>query len=189
MKDFTSEIDAALIAETPIPQESVLQWIEAASDLSTLAKLYRLTGQGYDRIQPELAPELTCSLIQRFLLQCIRENVVGDDEIPSRWEAAQTLHAWFCHLSDMPEDNSSILKQAAKAIAHLYLESDSGVRNCIEQGFLEHALEMVALRPYFADWSSDVRLRDSWERALEWGEAHPNYTWGLLQELKRIQDE
>jgi hypothetical protein len=117
------------------------------------------------------------------------EKYVDDEEIPTRWEATQTLHAWFCHLSDMPEDNSSILKQAAKAITNLYLESDSGVRNCIEQGFLEHALEMVALRPYFADWSSDVRLRDSWERALEWGEAHPNYTWGLLQELRRIQDE
>lgn len=189
MKDYISEIDAALSAETPIPRESMLQWIEAPSDLSTLAKLYRLTGQAYDRIQPELAPELTCSLIQRFLLQCIRENVIDDDEIPTRWEAAQTLHAWFCHLSDMPEDNSSILKQAAKAITNLYLESDSAVRNCIEQGFLEHALEMVALRPYFADWSSDVRLRDAWERALEWGEAHPNYTWDLLQELRRTQDE
>jgi hypothetical protein len=67
----------------------------------------------------------------------------------------------------------------------LFLISGEEIRNAIEQGFLEHALETAALRPYFEYWSTDGRLRETWSRALKWGEAHPDFTWGLLQELRR----
>jgi len=72
-----SEIVAALSNNGPIPKERVLSWIDATadSDLSTLSKLYRLTGEAYYRIEPELGAESTCALIQRYLLGCIREGV------------------------------------------------------------------------------------------------------------------
>jgi len=59
MVEFRSDIDAALSGDGPIPKARVISWIEAAtdSDLSTLSKLYRLTGEGYYRIQPELGRE------------------------------------------------------------------------------------------------------------------------------------
>ena len=43
------EIDAAPSGDGPIASEQVLSWIDAAadSDLLTLSKLYRLTGEGY----------------------------------------------------------------------------------------------------------------------------------------------
>ena len=188
MTDFGPEIDAALSTDAPIPRDKVLSWISAASDLRTLAKLYRLTGESYCRIQPDLGRAETCGLIQRYLLQCISQNVTGCDDIEGRWEAAQTLHAWFCHLSEQ-KDSSDVLTTAANAVTELFLASGDDVRIAIEQGFLEHALEMTALRPYFEHWSADTRLRDTWERALEWGKAHPGFTWEMLKELRKIQED
>ena len=189
MKDFSSEIEAALVSAGQIPKEQVVQWIDSTSDLLTLAKLYRLTDEAYDRIKPELGPEATCGLIQHYLLECIRLNITGSDDVQGRWEATQSLHAWFCHLMEMDEDNSFILKQAANAITDLFLAGDDDIRNAIEQGFLEHALEMPALRPYFEHWSNHDQLSNAWKRALQWGEAHPNFVWGLLQQVKKLQED
>ena len=190
MDDTASEIDAALSTDATIPREKVVHWIDSTSDLATLEKLYRLTGQGYDRIQPELGSDITCLLIQRFLLQCIREDVHDHKEIPARWEAAYTLNTWFFHLAQMEEDNSAILRRAADGVTQLYLTSDEAGRNAIEQGFLEHALEMKSLHEFFQEWCSDDRLRPAWQRAMEWAGDHPNYTWNLLQQFKaKIQDD
>jgi len=184
MSKFDRDIDAAFLTDEPIPREKVLLWIDDAADLRTLSKLYRLTGESYYRIQPDLGSEVTCGLIQRYLLECIRQDLKDDDEIEDRWEASRTLHAWFCHLTER-EDTSKILISAAQAVTQLYSGSGEEVRNAIEQGFLEHALEMMALRPYFEHWSSDSRLQPAWGRALEWGKSHPDFTWGLLQTLRK----
>jgi hypothetical protein len=185
--DFSAEIDTALFGDAPIPREKVLCWIEATSDLSNLAKLYRLTDEGYYRIQPDLGRDASCALIQRYLLQCIREGVSDDDEIQGRYEAAQSLHVWFCHLLEMKD--TSALTAAAAAVTELFLASGEDVRTAIETGFLEHILETAALHPYFEHWSRDPNLREAWERALEWGKAHPDYTWGMLQQLRRIENK
>lgn len=179
------DIDEALSGDGPIPGKQVLAWINTTpdSDLTTLSKLYRLTNEGHYRIQPELGRGPTCALIQRYLLGCIRDGVAGNDEIQERYEAAQTLHVWFRHLGGM-DGTSSELAAAAKAVMNLYLESGEDVRDAIETGFLEHALETAALRPYFSHWASDSRLEPAWNRALKWGESHPEYTAGLFQRLQ-----
>lgn len=187
---FDSDINAALSSEGPIPKEKILAWIDAAadSDLATLSKLYRLTGEGYYRIQPELGKEPTCALIQRYLLGCIREGVTENEEIEERYEAAESLHAWFRHLLGM-ENSSTLLATAAKAVTTLYLESDENTRTAIETGFLEHALETAALRPYFEHWASDPCLQPAWNRALEWGKANPDYMAKLYERLGRAGHE
>ena len=186
MSKFGSDINTALSSDGPISRESVLSWIDAAadSDLATLSKLYRLTDEGYYRIQPELGREPSCTLIQRYLLGCIRDGVTGDEQIKERYEAAETLHVWFRHLLGI-EGTSVVLSRAASAIMHLYLESGKEVRDAIETGFLEHALETAALRPYFEHWAFDPRLQLAWNRALEWGKAHPDFMSGLFQQLQR----
>lgn len=188
MDDIQREIDAAVSGDAPIPREKVALWIDSASELPTLAKLYLLTDEDYHRIQPELGKEKTCELIRRYLLECIRQNASTDEGIEGRWEAARSLHAWFCHLSEQG-DNSEELTKASAAVTELFLASgDNEVRGAIEQGFLEHALEMTELRPYFEHWSADPRLKDAWERALEWGKAHPGFTWSLLKGLQKVMD-
>lgn len=150
MADITSDIEAALLTDTPLSGEQVLHWIRRAKDLRTLSRLYQLTGAGYSRIQPNLSKkEVICGLIQRYLLECIKANVTNDENILSQWQAAQLLHGWFCRLLEMEEDNSAVLKSAVDAITSQFLASGEEVRNVIETGFLEHALETAALRPWF----------------------------------------
>src|SRR5260370_16710546 len=98
MSDFVAEINAALLTEETIPRERVLLWIDGAADLKTLSKLYQLTGEGYYRIQPNLGRETTCALIQRYLLERIRQDDTDDHDVQSRSEAAQSLHLSFCPL-------------------------------------------------------------------------------------------
>ena len=190
MVEFNSDIDAALSGDETIPRAQVMSWIEATpdSDLSTLSKLYRLTEEGYYRIQPEMGSEPTCLLIRRYLLGCIRDGVTESEEIQGRYVAAESLHVWFRHLVAM-DDTSSVLSSAATAVKDLYLESGQEVRDAIETGFLEHALETAALRPYFDDWASDARLQASWNKALAWGEAHPDYMAGLFQQVREKDKE
>src|SRR5579863_7133719 len=137
MSDFRSEIDAALLSSEPIPRERVIAWIENTTDLRTLSKLYRITGDCYDRIQPDLGVEATCGLIQRYLLECIRQNVTDDASVQNRFEAAETLLAWFYHLIEA-EGTFAVLTRAAGAITDLFLTGDEKICNVIETAFLEH---------------------------------------------------
>lgn len=72
MHDYGPEIDRALSGGDKIQRDKVLQWIEATRDLPTLAKLYRLTGEGYYRIQPELGKEAECLAVRNYLVECVR---------------------------------------------------------------------------------------------------------------------
>jgi hypothetical protein len=187
--DFTNEIDAALSSQDPIPKDRVLLWIESVKDLPTLAKLYRITGEGYYRIQPELGKEAECRAVRNYLLECIRQNVSESEEFESRWEAARTLHLWLRKLVEMG-DASDEIEHTALAVTNLFLANGEEIQLAIEQGFLEHALETSRLRLYFENWSRHDRLREPWERAVAWANDHPDWSWNLHQEfLKRIQEE
>ena len=189
MRPIDKDILAALDSDTEISKDTVVHWIDSAGgDLNTLSNLYRLTDKAYWRINPELGGEITCSLIQRYLLECIRQDVKDNEEIKGRWEAADTLHLWLRQLLETGE-TSALLNSAAKAITELFVASGEEVRDAIEMGFLEHALETAALRPYFENWSADPELRETWERALEWGKAHPDQMWNGLQEIRRISNQ
>jgi hypothetical protein len=168
--DFDSKLDAALHSDKPIARDDVVRWIAVADDISTLSKLYRLTGERYYGIKPELGRDETCCLIRRYLLECIRLNVTGRDDIQDRWQAAQTLHVWFCHLMEQ-DGASSILTQAAQAITDLFLGGDNDIRNAIEAGFLEHALEQPR---YALTSSTGPRMTDSAPHgAVLWSGARP----------------
>ena len=81
-----------------------------------------------------------------------------------------------------------MIRTTARLTTDLFLTSGEDIRDAIEMGFLEHALESAGLRPYFEYWSEDPRLCEAWERALEWGKAHPDFSWDQLQELRRIME-
>ena len=185
MDDPTAEIDTALSSQAAISREKVAIWIEAKTDLRTLAKIFRTTGEGYYRIKPELGKELECAAVQNYLLECIRQDVKDDDDIESRYEAAATLHGWLRQLLESG-DCDDIIKSVADAITKMYLISVEEIRDAIETGFLEHALESAGLRPFFEHWSADTRLCEAWDRALEWGKAHPDFSWNQLEELRRL---
>jgi len=175
--DLNREIDAALSSDCPIGRSDVVTWIIQATDLVTLSKLYRLTGESYYRIEPELGSEITCSLILRYFLECIKQDSTDNDEILGRWEAADTLHMWLRQL--LNNELTAVVSSAAQEITSLYLASGDEVRTALEQGFLEHALETAAIRPFFEHWSTNEELREAWRAALEWGLAHADFMWNL----------
>jgi hypothetical protein len=184
MADYSHEIEQALYSQETLPRDTVLLWIESATDLSTLAKLYKLTGAGYYRILPELGREASCSLILRYLLECIRLDVHDSDEIDDRWEATRVLHFWLRELHESGDASGQIVN-AVRSITDLFLIGGEEIRLAIEQGFLEHALETAALRPYFEHWSKDERLRETWKAAIAWADDHPDWSWNLHQEYLR----
>ena len=180
--------ETALTGSASIPRERVVAWCHQAQDVCTLATLYRLTTEAYDRIEPELGMRETCGLIRRYLLECIRADP-RDGIAFTRYEAASTLEVWFDHLSDVPEDTTEILRESVQALTSLYLGSSPAVRSAIGAGFLEHVLEQERFRPLFQHWQSDERLREPWEAALAWGKSHPNFTKSLRAELRGLRDE
>jgi hypothetical protein len=187
--DYGPEIDAALSNQDPISKDKVLLWIEPATDLPTLGKLYRITGDGYYRIQPELGKAAECRAVRNYLLECIRQDVPDNEEIEGRWDAAATLHFWLRHLLEKG-DASDEIEKTALAITDPFVTSEDEIRLAIEQGFLEHALESGGLRPYFEHWSKDARLRETWLAATQWADDHPDFSWNLHQELlKKIGDK
>ena len=186
--DYRPEIDAALSNQDLISKDKVLLWIESVTDLPSLAKLYRITGEG-SRIRPELGKEAECRAVRNYLLECIRQDVSDSEDFESRWEAARTLHLWLRQLLEVG-DASDEIKSAARAITDLFLASGEEIQLAIEQGFLEHALESGGLRPYFEHWSKDARLRETWLAATEWADDHPDFSWNLHQEfLNKIGDK
>ena len=182
---INTAIRIALRSRDSIPRELVREWIGSSPDIETLALLYQLTSQAWSRITPELERDETCAFIRDYFLQCILEDP-GDGLALSRYEAAGELELWFDYLSDQPS-TENILKGVAKAVTELFLSSNDAVQRAIETGFLEHILEQEKLRHYFSHWGDNERLRESWQCALAWGEAHPDHMKDLRQQLRNLQ--
>ena len=185
MDELRATIQTALESRDSIVRESVREWIREAQDNETLALLYRLTDEAWDRIDPRLESKETCALIRRYLLQCIREDPQNSIALP-RYEAAGELEAWFDHLASKG-GTQEILQDVSGAVTDLFLTSDDEVRCAIETGFLEHVLEQDRLRGWFSHWANNEQLQDAWRRALEWGQAHPDYMKGLRERLRALQ--
>lgn len=181
MTDSIREIDSALSSREPIAKDRVLSWLEPVHDLPGMAMLYRLTGEHYYRIQPELGKAASCTAVRNYLLECIRQDL-QNGEFQSRWEASQTLHLWLRQLLEM-KDSSDEIEKTAHAITDLFLQSGEEIRAAIEQGFLEHALESTGLRSYFDDWSKNEHLREAWLAATAWADDHLDWSWNLHQEF------
>jgi hypothetical protein len=187
MADLAAVIQAAIESEGSIDREQVRNWICDAIDLKTVGHLYRLSNRAWNRIEPNLERDETCHLICRYFLLCIRENP-KDGTGHQRYDAAGELESWFDHLSNT-EGTKGNLREVATAVTTLYLESDTDVRLAIETGFLEHVLEQAKLRPHFSHWAEDERLRDGWQQALAWGEAHPDYMKGIREQLRTFESD
>jgi hypothetical protein len=181
MDKLTAAIQAAIESNELIERERVRVWIRDAIDLKTVALLYRLSREAWNRIEPNLEGDETCRLICRYFLLCIRENPQDGTGL-QRYDAAGDLESWIDHLSNTVDSQVNLQKVAA-AVTTLYLEGGTDVRMAIETGFLEHVLEQAKLRHLFAHWAEDERLKESWQHALAWGEAHPDYMKGIREQL------
>jgi hypothetical protein len=90
------DIDTALSGDGTIPSEQVLSWIDAAadSDLPTLSKLYRLTGEGYYRIQPELGSHAVRTCLRNGQ-RSLNSRLVVTGEVARFWPLLFALNPDF----------------------------------------------------------------------------------------------
>src|SRR5262245_5372236 len=87
-------IEEALASDRPIPRSVVRGWIQASSAIDVDARLYELIQKAWTRIEPPLESDDMCTLVERYLLACIREDR-RDEEVLTRYDAAHELVPWF----------------------------------------------------------------------------------------------
>jgi len=166
------EVIAEIEANTPIERDLVRQWM-ADGDLLTRGAVYRLTNEAWARITPELTGNEQCAFMASYLFDCLISDPPSGEYIHTGFEAAWALASWLKHLLGIPGTEQTIA-QVASNFRAAHLAGDAETRNRIGTGALEHVFESKALVPYFEDWRSDPELKQEFELALKWGEAHPS---------------
>ena len=165
------EISEAYVSNALIPRQQVMHWIERG-DLREWGLLYALTRDAHGRIVPPLDLATTGSFLLRYYLRCIIENPQPADDVHSRFEAAWELTRWLDHLWGLRPASDNVIELLIERVTASYLEGDAEIRNVIETGFLEHALERADFVPLFEQWRHDPRLARAYQDCLAWGLAH-----------------
>ncbi len=158
---------------SPIPAKLV-EALLASDDREDQADAYDCLINRWKRIRPELEMWYTVPLVLGFLIRSITEpweNADLDSSVRSSYEAAGELLGWLCLWCDRG-DFAEFCQDLVARINRTFLEGNEAVRDCIEMGFLEHALEYPNLRPLFYSWKDHVEMREAYFRALGWGLAH-----------------
>jgi hypothetical protein len=153
-------------------RDEIVALMNIQDDLNLWSAIYRALDRSYAHIHPEPGMELTCGFMLKYLLRCIRENPSGHDEIHSGFEAAWELAACLKLWSQRLPETGEILTLAEELIRQEFLNGDEPLRNRLETGMLEHALEAPQVRPYFSHWANDPSLREAWQAAMEWATHH-----------------
>jgi hypothetical protein len=152
-------------------REEIAAYTAVGNDLDLWSAIYTAFGKAYYRIDPEPGMTMTCEFMTRYLLRCVQQNPPSN-HVHSGYEAASELAACLkSWLSKLPEAEP-VLHRAARQTAAVYIAGDAEVRDRILNGMLEHALELAAVRPFFAYWASDPLLHEPWQLAMEWAVAH-----------------
>jgi len=171
--DPSHEALLALRGSGPISREDLRRWMNA--DVETKAIVYVLTDKAWSRIEPELSLSEQCTFMRDYLCECLVAGCsTGEtgDYVHSGFEAAWELAAWLKHLAHI-EGTSAIIKGVAAKLGEIYVTAEDSLRNRIETGALEHALEEPLLVTFFSTWRNDEQLSPAFSRALAWAVAHP----------------
>ncbi len=170
-----NELESLLEGRAPIPRILVMRAMDC-EDLRAQYLAYRAATRAYRRVRPDLGLLVAGEFLLDYYLMCMaREKTTSPEQyedLHSRYEAAGEL-AGFLELAwKHRQETEELVTTLVDRVTRLYLESDEALRNCIETGFLEHALERPALRPLFQRWEHQPELIDAYRGAMEWGLAH-----------------
>jgi hypothetical protein len=168
-----SRLQSLLEANAPIPAKLVEE-LMASDDRADQADAFYCLSERWGQIRPEREVWATAPFVLGFLIGTITdppERAHTDSNALSHYEAAHTLVTILRNLSDHPE-GSEPRRELVERITQTFLAGNESVRDCIETGFLEHALEHPDLRPLFERWENDPEMREAHARALAWGCSH-----------------
>jgi hypothetical protein len=168
-----SRLLALLDANSKIPAKFVEE-LMASDDREDQAEAFYCLSERWGQIQPEREAWATAPFMLGFLIRSITEpseRAHTDSNVLSHYEAAHALVAILRNLSDHPQ-GAEPRHELVERVTQAFLAENQSVRDCIETGFLEHALEYPGLRPLFESWKNHSELRQAHSRALEWGRCH-----------------
>lgn len=168
-----AELRALLETEATIPARLV-EKLMSSDDREQQADAYFCLSEHWDRIQPEMEIWFTMPFVFDFLFRCITDPNKSSDlasNTLSLHEAARRLLGILQSWNHRP-NGGSIIADLVGRIERTFPSGGTAVRDCIETGFLEHALEHPELRRHFAHWSEHPEMREAHTRAMEWGRAH-----------------
>jgi len=151
--DLRQRFDAATLAER--------------SELLTFVRLHR------SRIHPRVSDRWLMPEMVRCLLLCTSQTIdstieTDNDGVDSPFEAAWQLVRWFNWYRSVERDGRRV-QGIADSIGDFYRNGNESCRNCVETGFLKHALAHPENRQYFNGWSDDPLLAEAYRESLKWG--------------------
>lgn len=168
-----------LLIMTPIslPQAGIVSFSEICRQLTVAAidqrgRLLEFVRENRARISPVPDDDWMCSELVVYYLDCITQTDHDVEVLTPPFEAADALVQLFNWLLLVPADGQQRAAEIAVRLAERYRDAAPEIRNRIETGFLEHALETPEARPIFDFWSRDPVLAESYSAALAWGLAH-----------------
>lgn len=128
------------------------------------------------RIRPRVSDRWLMSEMVGYLLECAARQPDSDadpddEDFDSPFDAAGQLVRWFDWYRTSEKDSAKV-QAIADRIADCYRNGDDRTRNCVETGFLEHALETPENRPFFQSWADDPQLANALRESMRWGLAH-----------------
>lgn len=153
-----------------IPAAKVRQWLHHSS-VEVLGAVNVHIMQNTRRVEPPLSMEEICSTVQEYYRQCLVQNLQDSNYAPNRSITGLELVSWFESLwrdSAVPREYVARLKTMLR---DLCLE-DKVPQDQMVGAVLEHLFETPQIAEYFADWRSDPRLKDAFERAIDWAKDH-----------------
>jgi hypothetical protein len=168
-----AEIRRLLESQAQLPARLV-EALMASRDREEQADAYFCLSERWDRIHPEMEVWFTAPFVLDFLFRSMTDpcdSIDDDSYVLSSYDAARELLGILRRWNGRSE-GESVVAQLTERMDRAFLAGDQCVQDCIETGFLEHALEYPELRPLFAHWPGRLEMSEAYARALEWGLAH-----------------
>jgi len=160
--------EAAESSFRTVPKEAVLECMQA-TDSQVQGCVFSMISNpaNVSHIAPELQLEEVFPFALAYLERCIQED--HDLEwVESRYLAGHALVGLITSLWNDRLNSHSQLTKAKERLASLYKRGDSGIRDAVLNGVLEHLFEVDGLTAFFKDWKDDPTLAVAYERALAW---------------------
>jgi hypothetical protein len=168
-----TELRQLLQSKSKVPAR-LIEALMASSHREEQADAYFCLSERWGRIHPEMEIWFTKPFVFDFLFRSVaepHESTDPDSHALSCYEAARGLLGILCQWGHCQE-GKSIIADLIERVDSTFLAGGEAVRDCIENGFLEHALEYPEFRPLFVHWPDRPEMRDAHARALQWGCAY-----------------
>jgi hypothetical protein len=160
--------EAASSSGRKVPKNAVLAWMQATDPQVQGCVFSMISNQeNISHIAPPLQFDEVFPFAIAYLEQCIQEDY-DLEWVESRYLAGHALVGLITNLwNDRPNSHSQ-LTEVKERLTSLYKQGDSGVRDAVLNGVLEHLFEVDGLTTFFKDWKDDPTLAVAYEGALGW---------------------